>query len=91
MVVGSPHRMHPETGVFRSGAAYAFELVNDQWIEIGVLGPVDPITHGERAEFGWVTEVDGDTVVVGAWLADQPDLPDAGAAAVYEVAFFEGN
>ncbi len=85
MLIGSPHRGHPETGTYRSGAAYAFELVGGDWIEVGVLGPVDPVTAGERAEFGWVTEIDGQTAVVGAWLADTIVGVDAGAAAVYEL------
>ena len=85
MVVGAPHRAHPETGTYRSGAAYAFELIDDEWVEVGVLGPVDAVEAGERAEFGWVTEIDGTTAVVGAWLADTSAGEDAGAAAVYEL------
>ena len=85
MVIGAPHRAHPESGTYRSGAAYVFELIEDQWVEVGVLGPVDAIEAGERAEFGWVTEIDGTTAVVGAWLADTEAGEDAGAAAVYEL------
>ena len=86
MVIGAPHRAHPESGTYRSGAAYAFELVDDEWVEVGVLGPVDAIEAGERAEFGWVTEIDGTTAVVGAWLADTAEGgEDAGSAAVYEI------
>ena len=86
MVIGAPHRAHPESGTYRSGAAYVFELVDDQWLEVGVLGPVDAIEAGERAEFGWVTEIFGTTAVVGAWLADtEVGGEDAGAAAVYEL------
>ncbi|MYD55111.1 MAG: hypothetical protein F4W96_12540 [Chloroflexi bacterium] len=86
MVIGAPHRGHPETGTYRSGAAYAFELTEDQWLEVGVLGPVDAVEAGERAEFGWVTEIHGTTAVVGAWLADtDAGGVDAGAAAVYEI------
>ncbi len=85
MVVGAPHRAHPESGTFRSGAAYAFALVENEWVEVGVLGPVDAVEAGARAEFGWATEIDGQTAVVGAWLADAPIGEDAGAAAVYEL------
>ena len=85
MVIGAPHRAHPESGTYRSGAAYAFELIDDEWVEVGVLGPVDAIEAGERAEFGWVAEIDGATAVVGAWLADTEAGEDAGAAAVYEL------
>jgi hypothetical protein len=85
MVIGAPHRGHPETGTYRSGAAYAFELVDDEWVEVGVLGPVDAVEAGERAEFGWVAEIDGTTAVVGAWLADSSAGIDAGTAAVYEL------
>ncbi|MDE2745306.1 MAG: hypothetical protein OXI41_04895 [Chloroflexota bacterium] len=86
MVIGAPHRAHPETGTYRSGAAYAFELTDDQWLEVGVLGPVDAVEAGERAEFGWVTEIHETTAVVGAWLADtDAGGLDAGSAAVYEL------
>ena len=83
LVVGSPHRADPDTGLYRTGAAYLFELENDQWVERGVLGPVDPVLAGEQAEFGWVTDIDGDTIVVGSWLADTAAGEDAGAAAAY--------
>ncbi|MCY3922723.1 MAG: hypothetical protein OXG27_10065 [Chloroflexi bacterium] len=85
MVIGAPHRAHPESGTYRSGAAYVFELIDDQWLEVGVLGPVDAIEAGERAEFGWVAEIYGTTAVVGAWLADTEAGEDAGDAAVYEL------
>ena len=85
MVIGAPHRAHPESGTYRSGAAYVFELIEEEWVEVGVLGPVDAVQAGERAEFGWVTEIDGTTAVVGAWLADTEAGVDAGAAAVYEL------
>ena len=85
MVIGAPHRAHPESRTYRSGAAYVFELVEDQWLEVGVLGPVNAIEAGERAEFGWVTEIFGATAVVGAWLADTAAGEDAGDAAVYEL------
>ena len=85
MVIGAPHRAHPESGTYRSGAAYAFALFDDEWVEVGVLGQVDAVEAGERAEFGWVTVIDGTTAVVGAWLADTPAGEDAGAAAVYEL------
>lgn len=85
LVIGSPHRADPDTGLYRTGAAYLFELQGDQWVERGVVGPVDPVLHGEQAEFGWVTDVAGDTIVVGAWLADTDAGKDAGAAAVYVI------
>ncbi|MYD16119.1 MAG: hypothetical protein F4W99_03135 [Chloroflexi bacterium] len=85
MVIGAPHRAHPESQTYRSGAAYAFELRDDEWVEVGVFGPVDAVLAGERAEFGWATDVSGSTVVVGAWLADTAAGEDAGDAAVYEI------
>ncbi len=85
MVIGAPHRAHPESQTYRSGAAYAFELRDDVWVEVGVFGPVDAVLAGERAEFGWATDVSGATVVVGAWLADTAAGEDAGDAAVYEI------
>ena len=85
MVIGAPHRAHPESQTYRSGAAYAFELRDDEWVEVGVFGPVDAVLAGERAEFGWATDVSANTVVVGAWLADTEAGEDAGDAAVYEI------
>ncbi len=85
MVIGAPHRAHPESQTYRSGAAYAFELRDDRWVEVGVFGPVDAVLAGERAEFGWATDISGHTVVVGAWLADTAAGEDAGDAAVYEI------
>ncbi len=85
MVIGAPHRAHPETQLYRSGAAYVFELRDDEWIEAGVLGPVDAIEAGERAEFGWAVDVSDVTVTVGAWLADTSVGEDAGESTVYEI------
>ena len=85
LVVGSPHRADPETGRYRTGAAYLFELEDDEWVERGVLGPVDPVLAGEQAEFGWVTDVYEDVIVVGSWLADTAAGEDAGAAAAFLV------
>ncbi len=85
MIIGAPHRAHPETQVYRSGAAYAFELIDDEWVEVGVFGPVDAVLAGERAEFGWAADVSGATVVVGAWTADTEAGEDAGDTAVYEI------
>lgn len=85
MIIGAPHRAHPETQVYRSGAAYAFELMDDEWVEVGVFGPVDAVLAGERAEFGWAADVSGTTVVVGAWTADTEAGEDAGDTAVYEI------
>ena len=86
LVVGSPHRPDPETGVYRTGAAYLFELVDDEWTERGVLGPVDPALAGEKAEFGWAADIHGDTIVIGSWLADAQAGEDAGAAAAFLIA-----
>ena len=86
IVVGSPHRAHPETRVFRAGASYVYTLEGGEWQELGVVGPVDAVASGERAEFGWVTDVDGSTVVVGAWTANTEEGDNAGRAAVFEIA-----
>ncbi len=86
MVVASPGRADPETGLYRTGAAYVFELVDEAWVERGVLGPVDPATAGEKAEFGWVIDLDAGEGVIGSWLADAAVGEDAGAAAVFVIA-----
>ncbi len=85
LVVGAPHRADPDTGLYRTGAAYIFDLADGGWVERGVVGPVDPLTAGEKAEFGWVTDVHADLIVVGSWLADAEAGEDAGAAAAYEL------
>ena len=85
LVVGAPHRAHPESGTLRSGAAYTFELSGGQWTETGVLGPVDAVEAGPRAEFGWAVDISGRTAVVGAWQADTEVGEDAGTTAVYEL------
>lgn len=85
LVIGAPHRAHPESGTQRSGAAYSFELIGDQWIEVGVLGPVNAVEAGVRAEFGWAVDISGQTAVVGAWQANSEVGDNAGAAAVYEL------
>lgn len=83
LIVGAPHRSDPDTGLYRTGAAYIFERIEGEWVELGVIGPVDPVLAGEKAEFGWAADLDGDTIVIGSWLADAAEGKDAGAAAVY--------
>ena len=60
-----------------------FELVDGEWVELGVIGPVDSVTAGEKAEFGWAIDLDGDEIIVGSWLADAPVGIDAGAASTF--------
>ena len=83
LVVGAPHRADPDTGLYRTGAAYVFELVDGEWVELGVIGPVDSLTAGEKAEFGWAIDLNGDEIIVGSWLADAPAGVDAGAASAF--------
>jgi hypothetical protein len=63
------------------GAAYVFERDGDAWSEQAKL------TAADGAPFegfsGNAVAIDGDTVLVGAWLTDVAGNPDQGSAHVY--------
>jgi cysteine-rich repeat protein len=64
-----------------SGAAYVYERQgNDQWVEVAKLTASDGAFN---AWFGWSCALDGDTIAVGAQLA-QIDNQIIGAAYVFE-------
>ncbi len=63
-----------------SGSAYVFERVGNSWIERQKLLPSIPLN---QAQFGNAVAIDGDRIVVGAWL-DSFSGPDVGAAYIYE-------
>lgn len=85
LIIGAPHRLDPETALVRAGAAYIFRLVEGEWVEQGVIGPIDPQTAGENAEYGWAVDVEGNRVIVGSWLADTVEGADAGTATAFVI------
>jgi len=77
IVVGS---VNDDTPVFDSGSAYVFTRSNGNWSQQAKL------TAGEdrrsRDEFGSSVAISGDTIVIGAHLADD-DGADSGSAYVF--------
>jgi uncharacterized repeat protein (TIGR01451 family) len=63
-VVGAPERDDRGTG---SGAAYVFERIGNNWVEQVKLLAAD---GQAQDKFGWSVAIDGDTIVIGAPLAD---------------------
>ena len=63
-----------------AGSAYVFVRSGTTWTEQQKLLPSDGAAGDE---FGQSVSVSGDTVVVGAWLADTPGGANAGAAYVF--------
>ena len=76
MVVGA-YQAHGNSA--ESGAAYVFTRQSGQWREVAKLTAHDGAADDE---FGYSVAVDGDTVVVGAYLADGNGA-DSGAAYVF--------
>lgn len=66
---------------FGSGSAYVFEHGPLGWQEVAKLTASDA-SGGDR--FGWSVAIDGDRLVVGAYLATVSWMPDAGKAYVFE-------
>jgi hypothetical protein len=63
-----------------SGLAYVFERLNGEWDRVAVLTPSDAAAGDQ---FGLTVSLSGDTIVVGARLADLPPRHDCGAAYVF--------
>ncbi|MCA9184417.1 MAG: Ig-like domain-containing protein [Pirellulaceae bacterium] len=77
-VVGSP--LDDDSGS-TSGGAYVLRMTADnQWQEIAKLTPTD---GAAGSQFGQSVAIDGDTVVVGAWIADA-NGNNSGAAYVFQ-------
>jgi hypothetical protein len=79
LVVGAPY--DDDQGA-QSGTAFVFERAAGVWTESAVL-LADDGAPGDQ--FGRAVAVQGDTIVVGAWLSDAAEQ-DAGAAYVFVVA-----
>ncbi len=77
IVVGAPY-----DGVFRNGAAYVYERLDDGgWRESAKLVPSDSETFDQ---FGFSVAIDGDRIAIGAYGVDVPPHPLAGAVYLYE-------
>ncbi|MBN1672892.1 MAG: hypothetical protein JXR37_17740 [Kiritimatiellae bacterium] len=79
IVVGAPHNDHPVSGT-DAGAAYVFARSGTNWLEQAVLLASD---RSEYDYFGDAVAVEGDTLVVGAWQADNAGANFSGAAYVF--------
>ena len=78
VIVGAPKQTHG--GVRFTGAAFVFQREGDQWVESATLSAAD----ADKSDgFGTSVAMSGDTVVVGAPLADTDRGKDAGAAYVF--------
>ncbi len=69
--------LHP-TGT-RTGAVYAFEFVDNAWVETQILRSSDGM---EFDQFGWSIDMEGDVAVIGAPGVDGTD-DDTGAAYIF--------
>jgi hypothetical protein len=70
-----------DDGATSAGAVYIFQRTGlETWTEITKLTADDPEAH---AQFGQSVAVDGDTVVVGAWIDDANGI-NSGAAYVFQ-------
>ncbi len=70
-----------------NGAAFIFELKNDNWIQTRRLYPNDP---GSNDEFGFSVAIDGETIIVGAHqdggIPDEPnEVEDHGSAYLFHL------
>ncbi len=63
-----------------AGSAYVFELTQGAWVQKQRLLPQNSTTN---THFGETLAIDGNTIVVGAHLANGASLPITGAAYVY--------
>ena len=74
IIVGAPNHTH--SGVRFTGAAFVFRRDGDKWVEHTMLTADDA---AKSDSFGTSIAISGDTVVVGAPLADTDRGKDAGA------------
>lgn len=79
-VVGANWSSQP--GPARAGAAYVFHRDSEMWTEQARLAEPNPEGFDY---FGYDVALDGDTAIVGAYLADHSGWPDTGAAYVFDL------
>ena len=68
-----------DTGGSEAGEAYIFVRSGVTWTQQAKIQASDKQV---RDEFGWSVDIDGDTVIVGAWLEDTV-ASNAGAAYIF--------
>ena len=78
VIVGAPKHTH--SGVRFTGAAYVFEFNGDAWVQKTKLVADDAV---KSDNFGGSLAMSGNTVIVGAPLADSERGKDSGAAYVF--------
>ncbi len=62
------------------GAAYVFVRMGDTWVEQAKLVAPNEM-NGD--EFGRSVDIDGDTIIVGAWLGDVTGAVNGGTASIF--------
>ncbi len=78
VVVGAPSAI--TAGVGRAGAVYVYQDNNGAWDQVARLVPPD-LASGDS--FGQAVAIEGNTIVIGAYLADVQGVGGVGAAYVY--------
>ncbi|MDY6783261.1 MAG: interleukin-like EMT inducer domain-containing protein [Cyanobacteriota bacterium] len=69
-------------GKANCGAAYVFQLENDQWVQRAKLQPEE---LGEGDRFGYRVSLHGNIVLVGAWGSNEAGQPECGAAYIFHL------
>jgi hypothetical protein len=82
IVVGAPYSDY-ET-LSNAGGAYIFEKGAGPWANSTETVRLRPYANGAGAQFGNAVAINGDTVVVGAWLGDANAMVNSGSAFVFE-------
>lgn len=77
-----------DDGQDRAGSAYVYFFDGSQWTEEAKLTAPSP---GENDQFGNTVGISGDTIVVGAWLANATNGSNSGASYVYQRDSASGN
>jgi hypothetical protein len=72
--------LHDGPGGVDQGAAYIFRWSGSGWTEEAMLAASD---GGAGDQFGYTVAIDGDTVVIGAWLHDGAPGAESGAAYIF--------
>lgn len=78
VVVGAPSAL--TAGVGSAGAVYVYQDNNGAWDQVARLVPPD---LAPRDSFGQAVAIEGNTIVIGAFLADIQGVGGVGAAYVY--------
>jgi hypothetical protein len=78
IVVGARTADSPSSN---SGAAYIFVRSGSSWIQQAKLTANDAASSDQ---FGVITDISGDTVVIGSWYGDTPSVTNSGAVYVYK-------